>query len=138
MSTLFDNTRSYYVPQNVKEDLMKRDKDVEHVEELGQSLAENSQNPETTKQVNEKIKKVKEPLNEIRLKVNERCEQLEFALTESQSFYDNFDEFLRWLTTTERTLAKKTPISGNPDECATQKKGVEVRFLSSFVDESLT
>ena len=113
----------------MKEDVAKRDKDVEYVEKLGQSLAENSHDPETTKKVNEKIKKVKEPVNEIRLKVNERFENLESALTESQGFHDNLDEFLRWLTTTERTLAKEAPISGNPEECATQQKDVQVRVF---------
>ena len=112
----------------MKEDVAKRDKDVEYVEKLGQSIAEESHDPETTKKVNDKIKKVKEPVNEIKVKVNERCEKLESALTESQGFHDNLDEFLRWLTATERTLAKETPISGNPEECGVQQKDVEVRF----------
>ena len=110
----------------MKEDVVKREKDIEHVEKLGKSIAESSHDPETTKKVNERIKQVKEPVNEIRVKVNERCEELESALTESQGFHDNLDEFLRWLTMTERTLAKETPISGNPEECSVQQKDVEV------------
>ena len=77
--------------------------------------------------MNGKVKKIKEPVNEIRVKVNERCEKLETALTESQGFHDNLDGFLRWMTTTERTLAKESPISGNPDESRTQKEEHEVR-----------
>ena len=69
---------------------------------------------------------MKEPVNEIKMKVNERCEKLESALTQSQEFHDNLDEFLRWLTTTERTLAKETPISGNPEECSVQQNDVKV------------
>ena len=118
-----------FVEQNVKEDVGKRDKDIEHAKKLGESIAESSNDPETTKKVNEKIKKIKEPVNEIKLKVNERCELLKSSLTDSQSYHDNLDEFLRWLTTTERTLAKETPISGNPEECSVQQKDVEVRIL---------
>ena len=112
--------------------MAKCDKDIEHVEKLGESIAESSHDPETTKKVNEKIKQVKEPVNEIRVKVHERCEKLESALTESQGFHDNLDAFLRWLTMTERTLAKETPISGNPEECSVQQGDVKVRLYVYF------
>ena len=75
------------------------------------------------------MKKIKEPVNEIKLKVHERCEMLESSLTNSQGFHDNLDEFLRWLTTTERTLAKDAPISGNPEECGVQQRDIEVRIF---------
>ena len=126
---LISRRKSYlmlFVAQSVKEDVAKRDKDIEYVEKLGQSIAEDSHDPETAKEINERIKKVKEPVNEIRLNIKERCENLESALTESQGFHDNLDEFLRWLTTTERTLAREAPISGNPEECGVQQKDVEV------------
>lgn len=96
------------------------------MEELGSSIAQTINDPETSKEVNEKVRKVKEPVREIRVKVNERREKLETALTESQGFHDNLDEFLRWMTATERTLAKESPISGNPNESMAQKKEHEV------------
>lgn len=122
--------------KGVKEDVAKRDKDLEYVEKLGQSIAENSHDPETTKEVNERIKKLKEPVNEIRHRVNERCEALESVLAESQGFHDDLDEFLRWLTTTERALAKEAPISGNPEECGVQQKDIQVSDVFCFISEN--
>ena len=58
--------------------------------------------------------------------IEERENQLQTALAQCGQFETDFDDFLRWLTKTERTVAKLRPISADLATVQDQKDTYQV------------
>ena len=58
--------------------------------------------------------------------IEERENQLQTALARCGQFENDFDDFLRWLTKTERTVAKLRPISADAATVQDQKDTYQV------------
>lgn len=65
-------------------------------------------------------------LKQLSEKIDERENQLQAALAQCGQFETDFDEFLRWLTKTERTVAKLRPISADLATVQEQKDSYQV------------
>ena len=65
-------------------------------------------------------------LKQLSEKIDERENQLQAALAQCGQFEIDFDEFLRWLTKTERTVAKLRPISADLATVQEQKDSYQV------------
>lgn len=73
-----------------------------------------------------RISRAELELNQLAEKIEARENQLQAALSQSGQFETDFDDFLRWLTKTERTVAKLRPISADVATVQEQKDSYEV------------
>ena len=59
-------------------------------------------------------------------KLKDRKSKLDSIIGEVGAFQNDCDDFLRWLTTTERTLAVAKPVSGDADTVKQQLEDFKV------------
>ena len=65
-------------------------------------------------------------LKQLAEQIKERENQLQTVLTQCGQFETDSDDFLRWLTKTERTVAKLRPISADVATVQDQKDSYQV------------
>ena len=73
-----------------------------------------------------RISRAELDLKQLAEQIEERENQLQAALTQCGQFETDFDDFLRWLTKTERTVAKLRPISADVASVQDQKDSYRV------------
>ena len=85
-----------------------------------------SDDPVAAAQLQSRLSRAELELNQLAEKIKDREDKLQAALSQSGQFEANFDDFLRWLTKTERTVAKLRPISADQATVAEQKDSYQV------------
>ena len=103
--------------QVVKDDLAKHRASLKDSATVAERLLATSDDPVAAAELE---------LNQIEQKIKEREDSLQIALSQSGLFEGNVDDFLRWLTKTERTLAKLRPISADLPTVQEQKDSYQV------------
>ena len=73
-----------------------------------------------------RISRAELDLKQLTEQIEERENQLQIALAQCGQFETDFDDFLRWLTKTERTVAKLRPISADVATVQDQKDSYQV------------
>ena len=73
-----------------------------------------------------RISRVELDLRQVAEQIEERENQVQAALTQCGQFETDFDDFLRWLTKTERTVAKLRQISADVATVQDQKDSYQV------------
>lgn len=93
---------------------------------MAERLLATSDDPVAAAEVQSRLSRAELELNQIERKIKEREDSLQTALSQSGQFEGNVDDFLRWLTKTERTLAKLRPISADLPTVQEQKNSYQV------------
>ena len=73
-----------------------------------------------------RISRVELDLRQVAEQIEERENRVQAALTQCGQFETDFDDFLRWLTKTERTVAKLRQISADVATVQDQKDSYQV------------
>lgn len=85
-----------------------------------------SDDPVSAVELQSRLSRAEAELNQLALKISERKDKLETALSQGGQFETDFDEFLRWLTKTERTVTKLRPISADQSTVQDQQDSYQV------------
>lgn len=81
-----------------------------------------TEDPVVKAELADQLAAVGDNLQSLDEKVQERKGKLEGVIEEVDAFQNNYDDFLRWLTTTEKTLAAEKPVSGNAETVKKQQE----------------
>ena len=117
----------YVYCQVVKDDLEKHQASLNDSASLAEDLLSASDDPVAAAELQNRLSRAELELKQLAQKIDERKDKLEAALSQSGQFETDFDDFLRWLTKTERTVAKLRPISADPATVQEQKDSYQVR-----------
>lgn len=117
----------YVYCQVVKDDLEKHQASLNDSASLAEDLLSASDDPVAAAELQSRLSRAELELKQLAQKIDERKDKLEAALSQSGQFETDFDDFLRWLTKTERTVAKLRPISADPATVQEQKDSYQVR-----------
>lgn len=112
--------------QVVKDDLAKHRASLKDSATVAERLLATSDDPVAAAELESRLSRAELDLNQIDQKIKEREDSLQIALSQSGLFEGNVDDFLRWLTKTERTLAKLRPISADLPTVQEQKDSYQV------------
>lgn len=87
-------------------------RDLEKAEEIGEQLAEScDKNPNVISDINLKLAKIKTPLENIAVKVDNRQSKLQMVVLQTQAFQDTLEDFENKLSKIEDDLARMLPVS---------------------------
>ena len=113
-------------PQVVEDDLQQCKQDLDVAEAIVQEIIEASKEPEVESELNNQLSQAADSLAELSDKLNDRKDKLLSVITQSGEFEKDLDEFLLWLTKTERTVSKLKPISADSDIVKHQREECQV------------
>ena len=85
-----------------------------------------SDDPVSAAELQSRLSRAELELSQLAQKIEERKDKLQAALLKSGQFETDFDDFLRWLTKTERTVANLRPISADTATVQDQKDSYQV------------
>lgn len=91
-----------------------------------QEIIEASKEPEVESELNNQLSRAADSLEKLSDKLNDRKDKLLSVITQSGEFEKDLDEFLLWLTKTERTVSKLKPISADSDIVKHQREECQV------------
>lgn len=112
--------------QVVKDELVKHHASLKDSATVAERLLATSDDSVAAAELESRLSRAELELNQIEQKIKEREDSLQIALSQSGQFEGNVDDFLRWLTKTERTLAKLRPISADLSTVQEQKDSYQV------------
>ena len=112
--------------QDVKDDLEKQQANLKDIKTLAEDLLASSEDPVTAAELQNRISRAELELNQLAEKIEARENQLQAVLAQCGQFENDFDDFLRWLTKTERTVTKLRPISADVATVEEQKDSYKV------------
>lgn len=112
--------------QAVKDDLEKQQANLKDIKSLAENLLASSEDPVSAAELQNRISRAEQELNQLAEKLEGRENQLQAVLTQCGQFETDFDDFLRWLTKTERTVGKLRPISADAATVQEQKDSYQV------------
>lgn len=92
-----------------------------------------SDDPVSAAELQSRLSRAELELSQLAQKIEERKDKLQAALSKSGQFETDFDDFLRWLTKTERTVANLRPISADTATVQDQKDSYQVCFFCLFI-----
>ena len=129
-------------PEKLQEQIRETDKLQEEVkrylvrvcavEETGQRLIEDSmQNPDAVSDIQNKIEKTRQPVNQLNAKLEQRSLRLHNAVLQSQEFHDAHEDFAARLGSLYETLQSQEPVS--PDFPITRRQKDESDDLSDSI-----
>lgn len=129
-------------PEKLQEQIRETDKLQEEVkrylvrvcavEETGQRLIEDSmQNPDAVSDIQNKIEKTRQPVNQLNAKLEQRSLRLHNAVLQSQEFHDAHEDFAARLGSLYETLQGQEPVS--PDFPITRRQKDESDDLSDSI-----
>lgn len=102
------------------------------VEDTGQRLIEDSmENPEAVSDIQKKIEKSRQPVNQLEAKLEQRSLRLHNAVLQSQEFHEAHDDFSARLGNIDEVLRTQAPVS--PDFLITKRQKDESDVLSDSV-----
>ena len=124
---LYRNVLTYVLWwQALKDDLQKQQQNLIDSNALAESLLSASEDPVSDAELQSRISRAELDLKQLAEQIEERETQLQTALAQCGQFETDFDDFLRWLTKTERTVAKLRPISADVATVQDQKDSYQV------------
>lgn len=88
-----------------------------------------SEDPVSAAELQSRVSRAELDLKQLAEQIEERENQLQTALSQCGQFETDFDDFLRWLTKTERTVAKLRPISADEATVQDQKDSYQVGVI---------
>ena len=116
----------YFYYQALKDDLEKQQASLKDSASLAEDLLSVSDDPVSAAELQSRLSRAELELNQLAQKVEERKDKLQAALSQSGQFETDFDDILRWLTKTERTVAKLRPISADSSTVQEQQESYQV------------
>ena len=85
-------------------------------------------------EIRERFEKVKNPMADIPVTLEEEKRKLQKSLTSAKQLKDDTDEIIRWLTKMEKVISQQSPISAEKDQCARQK--TDHSYLQDEIDRN--
>lgn len=116
--------------QAIENGVDKHKEDLDGAKATVQEIIEVSEDPVLESELKSQLAQAADPLEKLGEKLNERKGKLEAVISQSGEFEKDLDEFQRWLTKTERTVAELRPASADPDTVKNQKVAFEVSGTS--------
>lgn len=110
----------------MKDELEKHQASLKDSQALAEKLLSDSEDPVTAAELESRLSRADLELKQLPDKIEARENQLQAALAQCDQFEADSDDFLRWLTKTERTLAKLRPISADVGTVQEQKDSYQV------------
>lgn len=96
----------------LQDSVADKKRDLEKAEKVGQQLVETcDKNPHVINEVNLKLAKIKAPLENIAVKLDDRQTKLQMVVLQTQAFQDTLDDFEDKLSKIEDDLARMLPVS---------------------------
>lgn len=131
-------------PEKLQEQIGETDKLLEEVkrylvrvcavEETGQRLIEDSmQNPDAVSDIQNKIEKARQPVNQLNAKLEQRSLRLHNAVLQSQEFHEAHDDFSARLGSMGEILQSQAPVS--PDYYITKRQKDESDDFSDSISQ---
>ena len=104
------------------------------LEETGQRMIEDSmQDPEVVADIRNKINKVRNPIDKLSAKLEQRIARLQSAALQSQEFQDSYSDVIARLMKIEEGLVSKAHIS--PEYQTTKKQKEELESVQDMIDQ---
>ena len=110
----------------MKDDLKKHQANLKDSKALAEKLLSSSDDPVAAAELESRLSRAELELNQLSEKIEARENQLQAALAQCGQFETDSDDFLRWLTKTERTVAKLRPISADAGTVQEQNDDYQV------------
>ena len=126
----------FFIHQTLKGNLEEQKENLKGSTSLAKDLIATSDDPVSAAELQSRLSRAELELNQLAGKLEERRGKLQAALSQSGQFESDFDDFLRWLTKTERTVAKLRPISADHATVEEQSESYRVSVLMSLLDFS--
>ena len=102
------------------------------LEQTGQDLIEdNMQNPKAVSDIQNKIEKMRRPVNQLNAKLEQRSQRLQNAVLQSQEFHQAHDDFLARLGSIDKMFQCQMPVS--PDYPITRRQKDESDDLNDSI-----
>ena len=115
-------SQSYLYFQDTRVDLLNHTPQYKEAEELKDWINENlKDDPKTLDIVHERFDKVKQPIEETPIKLDELEKALQSSLESSKKFMDDTDDVEKMLNKLERGLDEQKPVSADKDTCTRQQ-----------------
>ena len=116
--------------EEIKQYLVK----LHQLEDVGQRLIEdNVRDPDTVNDIQNKIDKVRTPLEKLCGKLEQRSARLQNAAMQSQEFQDSYNDFIARLGNIEDQLVSEAPVS--PEYQETKKQKEDNEDIQDLIDQ---
>lgn len=113
--------------QDVEEDVQANVASLDNAKGLADKIKElSSEDPVINRDLDENVKKVEAPLNELISTLNARQSELQTALLQSQELKDSVEEFSGWLSAAENRLNLQGPVSARHKVIMDQQDKLQV------------
>lgn len=113
--------------QDVEEDVQANVASLDNAKGLADKIKElSSEDPVINRDLDENVKKVEAPLNELISTLNARQSELQTALLQSQELKDSVEEFSGWLSAAENRLNLQGPVSARHKVIVDQQDKLQV------------
>lgn len=113
--------------QDVEEDVQANVASLDNAKGLADKIKElSSEDPVINRDLDENVKKVEPPLNELISTLNARQSELQTALLQSQELKDSVEEFSGWLSAAENRLNLQGPVSARHKVIMDQQDKLQV------------
>ena len=118
--------------QLLKDDIAKHREILQQAENVGQKLIDRSkQDPAVVADIHGKLNKIRDVLDKMAAKMDQRQDRLQNVLLQSQEFQVSFDDFLEKLANVEEQVARQEPVSAVYDTVKEQNREQKVRSFSA-------
>lgn len=113
--------------QDVEEDVQANVASLDNAKGLADKIKElSSEDPVINRDLDENVKTVEPPLNELISTLNARQSELQTALLQSQELKDSVEEFSGWLSAAENRLNLQGPVSARHKVIMDQQDKLQV------------
>ena len=87
-------------------------------------------------EIKERFEKVKKPIEELPVTLEDQKQKLEKSLSSAKKLKDDTEEIMQWLLKMEKVIAQQSPISADKEQCLRQQ--TDHAYLQDEIDRNHT